>query len=66
MKSHCGELKRSKNVISADFKGSESSFLVNLGLESCSNLLKKQNAEPIILPKITFMNCLNTPKFDFT
>ena len=40
VKSNLGEFKRSKNVIFANFRDSELSILVNLGLESCSNLLK--------------------------
>ena len=42
VKSNFGEFKRSKNVIFGNFRGSEFWFLVNLGLESCSNLLKSK------------------------
>ena len=37
-----GEFKRSKNVIFGNFGDSELLILVNLGLESCSNLLKSK------------------------
>ena len=40
LKSHFGLFKRSKNVIYTNFRDAEFWILVNLGLESCSNLLK--------------------------
>ena len=40
MKSHFGKFKRTKNVIFGKFRDSELWNLVNLRLESCSNLLK--------------------------
>ena len=42
VKSNFGELKRSKNVIFANFRDSELWNLVNLELKNCSNLLKSQ------------------------
>ena len=42
VKSHFGEFKRSKNVIYGNFRDAELWLLVNLGLESCSNLLKSK------------------------
>ena len=40
VKSYFGEFKRSKNVIYGNFRDAELWILVNLGLESCSDLLK--------------------------
>ena len=40
VKFNFGEFKWSKNVNFDNFRGSEFWFLVNLGLESCSNLLE--------------------------
>ena len=40
VKSHFGKFQRSKNVIFGNFRDAELWILVNLGLESCSNLLK--------------------------
>ena len=40
MKSHFGEFKRSKNVIHDNFRDAELWILVNLWLESCSDLPK--------------------------
>ena len=42
VKSNFGAFKRSKNVIFGNFWDSELWILVNLGLESCSNLLKSK------------------------
>ena len=51
-------------------KDAELCILVNLGLESCSDLLKiktkNQDSEPLKLTKTTFLNRLNSLKFDFT
>ena len=40
VKSNFGKFIQSKNVIFGNFRDSELGILVNLGLESCSNLLK--------------------------
>ena len=40
VKSNFGKCKRSKNVIFCNFRDSEVWILVNLGLESCSNILE--------------------------
>ena len=53
-KSNFGEFKQSKNVIFDNFRDSELCILVNLVLESCSNLLK-----------IKFQNLQNCQKWHF-
>ena len=50
-----GKFKGSKNFIFGNFRDSKPWKLVNSGVESCSKL-----------PKITFLELLNSPKFDFT
>ena len=57
-----GEFRQSKNVIFGNFRDSKLWILVFLELESCSN----QNWEPLKWPKMTFLDRLNSPKFDFT
>ena len=42
VKSHNGKFKRSKNVIDSNFRNAELLILVNLGLESCSNVLNRK------------------------
>ena len=42
VKSNFGDFKRSKNVIFGNFRDSEFWIWLNLGLESCSNLLKSK------------------------
>ena len=42
VKSNFGKFKRSKNVIFGSFRDSEIWILLNLGLESCSNLLNSK------------------------
>ena len=49
-----------------NFEGSEFWFLVNLSNFQDPNLLKNQNSEPLKEPKMTFLDRLNSPKFDFT
>ena len=68
MKSNFGEFKWSKNVLFGNFRDCELEILVNLGLESCPDLLKIkiQTSEPLKLSKLAFLDCLNSPKFDFT
>ena len=66
MKSNFAEIKQSKNVIFGQFGDSELWNLVNLELAKCWNLLKNQNCEPLKLPKLTFLDRINSPKFDFT
>ena len=65
VKSNFGKFKQSKNVIFGIFRDSELWILVNLGLESCSNLLKSKLRTSKIA-KMTFFDRLNSPKFDFT
>ena len=48
MKSNSGKFKRSKNVILAILETLDFESLVNLGLESCSNLLKSEFKTSII------------------
>ena len=60
-----GKFKQSGNVIFVNFRDSELWILVNLGLESCSNLLKTQNSEIVKFPKLAFLDCLKSPKLDF-
>ena len=47
------------------FRDSEHWILVNFGLESCSNLLKSK-FRTSKMAKMTFLDCLNSPKFGFT
>ena len=60
MKSHFGWYKQPKNVIFGKFRDSELWILVNLGLESCSNLLKSK----FRFFKIVKINIFET--FEFT
>ena len=66
VKSNFSEFKWSKNVLYGNIRDAELWILVNLGLQSCSNLLKIENAEPLKFPKTTFLDHLNSLKFDFT
>ena len=76
VKSNLGEFKRCKNVILANLKTLNFEFLVHLGLESCSNVLKSKLKTskiaknyifgPFELAKMTFLHRLNSPKLDFT
>ena len=65
VKSYFGEFSRAKNVIFGNFRNSKFWVLVNIGLESCSNWLKSKFRTSKIA-KMTFFDCLNLPKFDFT
>ena len=58
VKSYFGQFKRSKNVIFGHFR------TLNFGLESCSNWQKSKFLTSKIA-KMTFLDCLNSPKFDF-
>ena len=62
VKSHFGEFKRSKIVIFGNFRDFE--FLENMGLESCTNLLKSKFRTSNIV-KINILDCFNSPKLDF-
>ena len=66
VKSNFGEFKQFKNVIFGNFKDSE---LWIFGKFGTWTLLKftyiNQNSEPLKLPKMTFMDHLNSPKLDF-
>ena len=67
VKSNFGELKRSKNVILANFRDS-GLWILKLGKFGTLKLLKftkKQNAKPLKWPKITFSERLNSPNVGF-
>ena len=64
VKSNFGVFKRSKNVISGNFGDSELWILVNLRLESCSNLLKSKFRTSKIV-KINIFGLFEFPKMWF-
>ena len=65
VKSNFGTSKQSNNVIFGNFRDSELGILGKFG---AWKLLKfvNQNWEPLKWPKMLFLDCLNSPKFDFT
>ena len=65
VKSNFGKFKWSKKVIFGNFRNYELWILVNLGLENCSNVVKSK-FKTSKLSKLTFLDRLNSPKFDFT
>ena len=65
VKSNFGKFKLSTNVIFGNFRGFEFWFLVNLSNFQVPNL-PKFKFRVLKLPKMTFLDRLNSPKFDFT
>ena len=65
MKSGFGEFKQSKNVILGMLEVLNFDFSKIEQLSS-TKLTKIQNSESLILPKMTFLNRWNSPKFDLT
>ena len=66
VKSTFGEFKRSKNANLDNVRGSQFWSLVNLCNFQVPNLPKFQGSESLKLPKMTFLDCLNSPKCNFT
>ena len=64
VKSNFGEFKQSKNDIFGNCRDSELWILVNLGLESCSNLLKSKFGTSKIA-KINIFGLFEFPKLGF-
>ena len=64
MKSNFGELKRSISVIFGNFRGSE--ILFSKFEQLSSPKTKIQSSESLKLPQVTFLDRLNSQKFDFT
>ena len=65
MKSNFGEFKQSKTVIVGNFR------VLNFDISkfeqfSSPKFTEIQSSESLILPKMTLLDCLNSPKFDFT
>ena len=68
MKSNFGEFKLSRNVTFGNFRLWRFCILIFSQFEqlSTSKFTKIQSSEYLKLPKMTFLDCLNVPKFDFT
>ena len=66
VKSHFGEFKRSKNVIYGNFRDARFLNFGQFGTWKLLRFTKNQNSEPLKFPKTTFLDSLNSLKFDFT